>query len=305
MNWMEKQISLCNTHSDNSGRAATFRRILLPEFALDHTWLNPVTKKVEIVNDLDTIIALRALDRNAKDYDQEKKLLKSKLQCYTQAALLETKAIGKMKVIAQTNIMQLDFDYDDIKDYDVEDLKKAVFDIPFVGFCGLSCSGDGFYALVLIAEKDRLSEYAEHCFEVLLQYGIKADESKGKKVENLRYLSYDANMLIRENPVPLKIKRFKRKKVAKKDEPQSEIKIDAKGSTATNGLNRIKNAPVGSRVVTIQKEAYTLGGLNDNTLLPAIKEIIKHSSQYARDIDKYCKCAEDCFNAGANNPFKN
>jgi hypothetical protein len=36
---------------------------------------------------------------------------------------------------------------------------------------------DGFYALALIAEPDKLSDYAEHCFEVLKDYGIQPDES--------------------------------------------------------------------------------------------------------------------------------
>src|SRR5690349_5719420 len=179
MEWLNKQVSLYSSHTDNAGRPVTLRSILFTQFAMPH---KPKYQHKE-VNDLDTIIQLRNLDPSAEDYKAKKLKLKSSLQCYTPAGLLKSKQKGNVIELKRSGVMQLDFDYNDIKDYDIEELKRCLFDLPFIGFCGRSCGGNGFYALALIAEPDRLSEYAEHAFEVLLDYGIKADTSKGKKVE--------------------------------------------------------------------------------------------------------------------------
>jgi hypothetical protein len=289
MKWLDIQVSKYSTHADNFGQPATFRDILLNDF----------------VRDLDTIIALRKLDRNAPDYKKSKVTLKSGLQCYTPAALLKTKMKDHVEEIHRTGIMQLDFDYQDISEYDVEDLKQHVFTLPWVAFCGLSCSGDGFYALVAIAESNRLSEYAEHCFGWLADHGIKADTSKGKKVENLRYLSYDSNMLIRDNPEPLKIKTFRPKPTVKKASQNKFINNRYTGTDALTrvSLEKIKNATTGQRWQTVQQVAYTLGGTRDTTLLEAIKAEINNNSEFAGEETKYCKCAEDCFSAGSMKPL--
>jgi hypothetical protein len=78
------------------------------------------------------------------------------MQCFTLAGLLKTKKQGQVEELNRTGLMQLDFDYESIKDYDIEKLELAVFDLPFTAFCGLSCSEKkGFYALVLVAEPGR------------------------------------------------------------------------------------------------------------------------------------------------------
>jgi len=288
--WLEQQVSLYSTHSDNTGRPATFREILLTEF-----------KK-----DMPTLTSLRQLDKTDPDYRAKKTTLKNKLQCYTPAALLASKAKGDLKEIQRSCIMQLDFDYNDIYEYDVEEIKQAIFSLSFIGFCGLSCGGDAFYALALIAEPEKLQQYAEHCFDVLLKYGVRADTSKGKKVENLRYLSYDENMLIREQPEPLRIKHFKPQEAPKKYNAGITIQKQFKGtnSLVNKGLQMVQEAQVGNRFPTVQKVAYTLGGLNDKSILGAIEQTINNSSQYSGEETKYVKCANDCFNAGATSPLR-
>lgn len=289
MSWLDKQVSLYSSHSDNIGRAATYREILLSAFA----------------EDLETIIELRKLDRSGEHYKQNKIDLKALLQCYTPAGLLETKKKGIVKEVNRTGIMQLDFDHNDIYEYDIEELKRCVFDLPFIGFCGLSCSGDGFYALALIAEPERLSDYAEHCFMVLERHGIKADQSKGKKVENLRYLSYDSNMLIRDNPESLHIKRFQTKRAPKRTVNNNYPVQNYNGNEGLlrSCLNKIKYAQTGQRWATVQNVSYTLGGLGDPALIYAIKSEIESNPEFAGEEAKYCKCAEDCFKDGTMKPL--
>lgn len=284
-NWMDLQVSLYSTHNDNIGRPATYRDILLTEFA----------------KDLPAIIALRKLDRSAPDYKLQAKPFKAILQAYTPAALLASKAKDNVIELSRTGLMQLDFDYDEIKDYDIRELMQCVFQLPFIAFCGLSCSGYGFYALALIAEPQRLAEYATHCFEILKSYGVNADESKGKKPENLRYLSYDANMLFRENPEPLQIKQFKTKPAIKKQSnTTSSTSFSSGGNAVLNaGLMQLQSVVSGNRWETVQKVAYTIGGLNNAKYLDEIKATIKSNTAFDGEEEKYLKCADVCFHAGA------
>jgi VirE N-terminal domain len=299
MSWANKQVSLYSSHADNAGRSIAIGEILLSEFGISRELYG------RRANDLETLIELRALDRSAIDYQSRKLTLKSSLQCFTPAALLLTKEKGNMTELSRSGLLQLDFDYQDIQDFDLQELKQCVFTLPWVAFCGLSCSGDGFYALVCIAEPDRLADYAEHLFLVLEGYGIKADTSKGKKVENLRYVSYDCNMLIRDNPEILRIKNFQTKPAPKKQMKVSYAKTVDVGANPfiQSQLTKIQQATVGSRWQTVQQAAFTLGGLGDQSLLYAIKSEIEANPEFNGQEEKYRKCADDCFEAGKLKPL--
>ncbi len=288
--WLDKQVSLYTSHADNTGRPATFRDILFTQFA----------------SNMNEICSLRNLDNESPDYKTNAKPLKAKLQAFTPAALLRSKAKGQVEIIERSGLMQLDFDYKEIKDFDIEGLKQAVFGLPFIAFCGLSCSGNGFYALALIAEPENLETYADHCFEILKGYGIQPDESKGKKPENLRYVSYDANMLCRLKPEPLKIRRFKPQQAPKKEQAKESftLKIEGKDYLLNKLLNELINLKPGSRTPGVQRIGYTLGGLNAPGFLEQLLYTIKASSTFEGETDFFCKCAEDCFNAGAMKPLK-
>lgn len=297
--WLNKKVSVYEKHAKNIGEVRTIRQVLFSDFG----------------KDLETIIKLRKLNRESEDYEKDKLKLKSKLQCYTPAALLASKAKGELTEIERTGLMQLDFDRKDVCDYDLEELKQAVFSLEFIAFCGLSCSGDGFYALALIAEPERLSEYAEHCFEVLKTYGIKADESKGRNVKDLRYLSYDENFLWRDNPVELRIKHFKRKQTNKPAVkayssynqtsgpdglPNSKLKA---ALIANSKLKAVMEAQPGNRWATIQNAAFVIGGLCNREFLPLLIDAINKNSAFSGLEAKYIKCAEYCFNEGFNQPL--
>ena len=293
---MDKKVSLYTSHRDNTGRPATYRQILLSDFG----------------NDFPIIYKLRQLEKthdnqqvNDVDYKIQKAELKSKLQCFAPSALLKSRAKGNIIEINRTGIMQLDFDYADIQDYDIEELKQCVFNLPFIAFCGLSCTGKGFYALATIAEPERLNEYAEQCFLVFKQREIKPDTSKGRNVSDLRYLSYDANMLIREKPEILHIKQFKRQEAAKKVHSSTYIKKPFTGSSAliNKELQTLLKVNVGNRWQTVQKVSYTLGGLNDSSILYRIKQAIESNGSFAGEEQKYFQCAEICFKAGTQTPL--
>jgi hypothetical protein len=288
MSWLHTQVSYYRTHADNIGVVVTFDQIFY-------------LRLKESIDTIEKIFQLRNLDKNAVDYKQRKLELKAQLPCFTPAAILQSKAKGSLIEIERTGIMQLDFDKDVCDQYDIEELKHCVFSLPFVAYCGLSCSGDGFFAMALIAEPQRLYEYADHCFKVFESYGIKPDTSKGKRIENLRYVSYDANMLIKDDPQPLRIIP---KSIQSSKKALNKNKTLFKDSLLNHGLLQISNAQVGQRWETVQRVAYTIGGTCNNNYLDEIKNAINNNSSFNGEEIKYFKCAEDCFREGTTKPLQ-
>jgi len=291
VSWLDQQVSLYRTHSDNVGRPVTMREALFTA---------PLRNRK-------IIEALRSLDRQSPTYQIRKRQLKSRLQCFTPSGLLKSKKAGYTTEISRTGLVQLDFDHQDISEYDLLDLKKSVFSLPFITYCGLSCSGDGFYALALISDPYKMSDYADHMFDVFANYGMKVDRSKGKKVENLRYVSYDTDMLYREAAEALCVTNFK----AIYANPFTTIRdFTYMKNFPPNGfikaqLNKIKNATIGNRWTIVQKVAYTLGGIGDICLMDLITNEIKTNPQFDGFNAKYIKCAKDCFRDGLKTPLKN
>jgi hypothetical protein len=298
MSWLNRKVSLYNCLADNVGRPATLREILLTQFGVHHDWYFRHYEQNRWIsgtyNDLDTIIDLRTREMTKA----EKLMLKQTLQCFTPAGLLSTKKKDQIQVISMSGLMQLDFDYEAIKDYEIEDLKRAVFELlPFVAFCGLSCSGNGFYALLEIAEPDKLKHYAEHCFEVLTKNNIPPDTTKGRNVNDLRFISYDKNMLIRDEPKPLKIKRFNAPKPAK----VVSVSSASKGSPIEWAVKCVKNAQPGERFNSVRKASYLLGGYGYG--LDEIKQTINECNQYSGLEPKYLNHAVEGFEAGRKKPI--
>lgn len=303
MTWLDQQVSLYTCMADNTGRPATLREVLLWEFAVPHKWFQREHKSGEWIsdtcNDLETMIALRTQEMTKA----QQVMLKGTMQCFTPAGLFKTKKKGQVEVISRTGLMQLDFDHQDIKDYDIEELKQAVFSLPFVAFCGLSCSGKGFYALVQIAEPEKLPEYTEHCFEIFKQHAIPPDTSKGRNVNDLRFVSYDASMLIRENPEPLKVKHFKPKPATVAHSTPRVFTTGGINRLVDLALSEISAAVVGGRWQTVQRCSYTFGGLGNKSFLEQIKNCINNTPAFAGEEKKYLLCAEKCFRDGSLKPL--
>jgi hypothetical protein len=309
--WLDQQVSLYSCPADNIGTVATFREVLMSRFAIEHEWYYKIYPDDKVAypkgkwisgkaNDLETMIAIRT-GQIEKSLQVQ---MKQTMQCFTPAALFATKKQSEIKELCKTGLMQLDFDYKDIQDYDIEELKRLVFSLPYTAFCGKSCSGAGFYALLLLAEPDKLAQYAEHTFQVLNDYGIKADTTKGSNANDLRFVSYDCNMLIRENPEPFVVKHFRTKPKPK----QSTAALNYSTSTDNSALvkaslKKITDVMQGERWDIVQKVATTLGGLNNYDLLNQLKRAIASNSAFSGEENKYFKCAEDCFAYGTTKPL--
>lgn len=293
--WLDLTTSLFSCPADNYGKPRTFRQILFSDFAVPHDWYfavyDPEKRWVsDNSNDLDTIIEIR----NGVS-DEDKNLLKQTLQCYTPSACYKNKSRDESKriLIHINHILQLDFDK--LDNFDIQEVKRAIFSLPFVCYCGLSVSGKGLFVLILIREPEKLTQYAEHCFAVFNYLGLLPDISKGRNYSDLRFVSHDANGLCREYPQPLKIKKFHAVKKTKIEAPQSRG-IISDNALIKWGVKLIQAAQVKSRFDTVVKVAYTLGGYGIG--LSEIKDAINNSPQYAGLESKYLHHADECYQAG-------
>ncbi|MCH5690108.1 hypothetical protein LWM68_41295 [Niabella sp. W65] len=291
MNWRDTQVSFYSTHQDRTGQILSLGDVLFSRFG----------------DNMADIVALRSLDDSRTDYNAEKRRIKSSLACFSPSATLS----NRTEVVSKTGIMQIDLDKSDIEQYDIDELKEAVFSLPFVFYVSLSCTGSGFFALALISEPERQKEYALHVFDVLETYGIKCDRSKGDKYNDLRYVSYDANALYRENVEPLRVKHFKAIPAPKRTRRTNTHAISQNTTHAAliqSQVNNILSAQVGQRWHTVQSAAYTLGGcvwkgLDEYSGLKAITDAIEFNTAFTGETEKYIKCAKDCFAAGKSSPM--
>lgn len=298
-NWLDQKTTLYNNSQDIAGTARTLRQVLKSDFGMKHNIC--IDHEGQIIDgscsDLEICIEMRKLNPTDPGFDHNKKLLKKCLQAFTPSAYISTREKGVEKTIIPTGLLQIDFDN---INGDIEALKAMIFELPFVAFVSKSSSGAGLFALILIAEPERLKEYAEHCFAVFKYYGLPVDPSKGRNYTDLRFLSYDANMLLREHPVPLKIKRFhtiQRPVTTTHFEPTTQ----SKNRLINWAVNKIQNSVIGNRWHDVQKIAWTLGGYQ--TGLPDIENAIINSPQFAGMEEKYLKCARVCFREGSQKPF--
>lgn len=296
MSWENLPVSFYKNHYDNIGEPATLRDALYWKFY-------PA---------LNAIIEMRKLDPADQKYDEKKKELKKVIPLFAPSALLKTRGVTdeekkqgitiKDKVVSLTHLVQ--FDFDNCYEYDLQELKAAIFSLPFVAWVSLSCSGQGVFALALISETDRQEEYVKHCQGIFKDYGLPVDKSKGENVNDLRYVSYDSSPLWRDNPEPLHIKRFKAQQQQTIKRAQSNQQFTGNRSAVVKrAIDDISTAQVGQRWETVRKWAYTAGGYQDKDFLGAIEQAIKNSSQFSGYEDHCLGCAADAFAAGINKPF--
>ena len=133
-----------------------------------------------------------------RDSDDEKlqKDLKSGLPCVAVAAELNSRKGGLSmdeKVKHLTGWTQIDIDAQNNTHWDnAEQLKQKVSEIEYVAFAGLSCRGNGVWALVKVSDPQRLKDHFEQLVIDFASIDVFLDTSKGGKPTDLRYYSYDA-----------------------------------------------------------------------------------------------------------------
>lgn len=130
---------------------------------------------------------------------EERKRKKAALPAVTVSAIMQG-GHAKENVTRQTDVICIDFDKKDNEHLrNFAELKTLIADVPFVGYCGSSCSGEGFFILMPIVAPYRFAEQYAAAVEYFKGYGLTADTSC-KDITRLRFVTYDPKPYINEQP---------------------------------------------------------------------------------------------------------
>ena len=145
----------------------------------------------------ETILKLRGI----KDEKKQKEYKMNNLIGVTISALCGENR-DTNHVVQYNNLMCIDVDEEDNKElfskYDIEDIKKMIFELDFVYCVCLSCRGKGFYFIVPIPDSKDLEIYYTSMYYKLKKYGITIDKHC-KDITRIRFSSYDENILIKQD----------------------------------------------------------------------------------------------------------
>jgi len=139
--------------------------------------------------------------RSIKDKEQQKEYKMNNMSGVTISALFgESRKAND--AIQLNNIMCVDVDEADNEElfakYDIEDIKRVIFEFDFVYCVCLSCRGKGFYFIVPIPDAKDIDIYYTSMYYKLKGYKINIDKHC-KDISRIRFCSYDENILIKRD----------------------------------------------------------------------------------------------------------
>lgn len=136
--------------------------------------------------------ALRAETDPAK-----RKAIKSKLPCITPGGTFSH--ISGAGITEPSGYLCADLDYkpeESINPYlDCFDLKKAVARLPYVAYCGKSCSGKGYFLIIRIADPSKYKAYYRALRNDFERGGLTLDTACSN-IAHKRFISWDDNPYI-------------------------------------------------------------------------------------------------------------
>ena len=144
---------------------------------------------------------LRALPK-----EKQRAYKNTMIPCFTVSGYFEENGKGSRKsedLIYPTKALCLDLDAKQ-PNADLKALKRQVQDEPFVSYVGDSCRGEGVFAIIHIAEPDKLEFYFEFLSRWLDMNGcLSAFDRSTKNVNRLRFIAPDPDHYINDNTTPL------------------------------------------------------------------------------------------------------
>lgn len=163
----------------------------------------------------DRIIGLRQMEYHS---EQQKKA-KVSFPCWTPSGVFKNGSVKDNDIIQYSDLVAIDIDGIDNPNTDMDDVKKVLFDLPYVIMVMKSISGKGLFALVLLEDGHHQKEYCQYIERLWKQqYGIEIDR-KCYNVGRKRFISWDNQMLMKGDDVdiiPWKLKYI---------EPVKEVRV--------------------------------------------------------------------------------
>lgn len=161
---------------------------------------------------------VRQYEYHSPSYDAAK----AKLPCWIAGGTFPYKKVGDESILTYTNLIVVDIDKKDNPEIDLNELKSRIFELPYVVWVMNSVSGLGFFVVMLVDDGRYTSEYLNYIDKLWKQeYGVEIDR-KCFNVGRKRFISYDDNMLIKDDDVdiiPWKLKM----KITAPSQPQTWV----------------------------------------------------------------------------------
>lgn len=164
-----------------------------------------------------SIFKLRAMGYGSTQYNETKKLF----PCWVVSGVYPLRQINDNSTLIWSNIIAIDIDKKDNEDIDLDEVRKKLFDLPYVFAVLKSISGKGLYALVLVEEGQYTKEYYKYISKLWnQQYKLNID-TQCTNISRKRFIGYDeeAKKWIKDDNTeiePWKLKYIEKKVVKNK-----------------------------------------------------------------------------------------
>lgn len=135
--------------------------------------------------------------RSIEDKEEQKEFKKT-LPNFTLSAVFNVTRNNK-NVIKYTNLICVDIDKQD-NSMDMNTIGETLKRIDNIAYYARSCRGNGYFAIIPIAQGERLKDHFKALQEDFLTLGIVLDKSCSD-VTRVRYVTFDENYYINPNPV--------------------------------------------------------------------------------------------------------
>ena len=163
-----------------------------------------------------SIFKLRTLGYKTKEYDETKKSFPN----WIVSGVYPLKQINDNSTLVWSNIIAIDIDYKDNYDIDLNNIRKKIFDLPYVFAVLKSISGQGLYALVLVEEGQYTKEYYKYLSRLWnQQYNLNID-IQCNNISRKRFVGYDEEVTKWIKDGDIEITPWKLKWVERNEKPK-------------------------------------------------------------------------------------
>ena len=140
------------------------------------------------------------VDKVRKAPKEKSTAIKKALPIFTPSGTFDT--INKDGLKAHSGFVCIDIDRKDNENVaNFNDFKKLVHKVPHIAYCGLSCSGEGYFCIIPIAKTELHALYYRALVEAFRKCGVKVDEAC-KDISRKRFVSYDNEPYINTSATP-------------------------------------------------------------------------------------------------------
>ena len=132
--------------------------------------------------------------RKMEYHSKQQQLLKERFPCWFVGGTFPFNQTEDKDIINYSNILAIDIDKIENTDIDLNNIRKSIFDLPYVFAVLKSISGEGYYALILVEDGKCTKEYYEYLASLWnKKFGINIDE-KCTNIGRKRFLSYEEDI---------------------------------------------------------------------------------------------------------------